>query len=516
MPIQNVVIVGLIAFLLAHCPVGATEPMDPFAGFDDYANTALADFKTPGLAVAVIKDGKVVFARGYGVRRVGEDGSVDEQTIFPIASVTKVFTTTCLALLVEEGKPKWNDPVRTHLPEFELYDPFLTRDVRLNDLLSHRVGLETADLVAYRGDYNRTEIIRRLRYMQPVAPFRSRFGYHNHMVTTAGEVLERVSGQSWAAFLRTRLLQPIGMSATFADPRELEGLKNVATPHRLEEGKLIVDPLWNRQASHEGFRALHDAVAPAGAMQSNVIDMAKFLQMFLDEGSVKGQPFLKPDTVRTMLAPHSTVPIKAVPKPNLAYPQFFYGGGLGWQLRDCRGRKIAMHSGSSGAIAAMMPEEKIGVVVLANRSCGIEYMFMHDIFARILGLSRPLTNHDWLVETEDTPAKKAATTNARLEAARIKESKPSVPLAKFAGTYHCDLYGKLVLQERDGSLQLQFGPNIDGTLVHWEYDTFRAKLSFPPGEEWFLRFRASDGQVERLHVERISWPESMPEFCRTE
>jgi len=506
----------LIALLFATGAACAAEPTDPFAGFDEYAKTALADFKVPGLAVAVIQDGKVVFARGYGVRSVGEELPVDEQTLFPIASVTKVFTATCLALLVDEEKLKWNDPVRTHLPEFELYDPFLTRDVRLNDLLSHWVGLETADLVAYRGDYNRAEIIRRLRYMQPVAPFRSRFGYHNHMVTTAGEVLERVSGKSWATFLRTRLLQPMGMSATFADPRELEGLKNVSTPHRLEEGKLIADPLWNREADDEGFRRLHEAAAPAGAMQSNVLDMTKFLRMFLDEGSVNGKPLLQPVTVRTMLAPHSTVPIKAAPKPNLAFPQLFYGGGLGWQLRDCRGHKIAMHSGSSGAIAAMMPEEKVGVVVLANRSCGIEYMFMHDIFARMLSLSRPMSNHGWLAEAVETPAKEAAARNMRLETARTKDTQPSLPLSKFAGSYHCDLYGKLELIERDGSLRLQFGPNIDGTLVHWEHDTFRVKLSFPPGEEWFVRFVVSNGQGDGLKVERISWPEPMPDFRRSE
>ncbi len=314
---SNFVMAALLAFLLVADSASAKQPNDPFASFDEYAKTAIADFRTPGLAVAIIKDGQVVLARGYGVRRLGEDGPVDEQTLFPIASVTKVFTATCLALLVEEEKLKWNDPVVTHLPEFELYDPFLTKDVRINDLLSHRVGLETADLVAYRGDYNRTEIIRRLRYMQPVAPFRSRFGYHNHMVTTAGEVLERISGQSWATVLRARLLKPMGMNATFADPRELEGRENVSTPHLLAEGKLIADPFWNHEASHEGFLRLHEAVAPAGAMQSNVIDMAKFVQMFLDEGSVDGQPLLKPGTVRTMLAPHSVVSIKATPRPNL-------------------------------------------------------------------------------------------------------------------------------------------------------------------------------------------------------
>src|SRR5207249_3156671 len=157
-----------IALLLILNSAIAADLSDPLTGFDDYARAALADWRTPGMAVAIVKEGKTIFARGYGVRRVGDQTLVDAETIFPIASITKAFTATCLALLVEEGKLKWDDAVVKHLPEFQLYDPFLTKDVRLADLLSHRTGLETADLVAYRGDYDRAEIIRRLRFLQPI------------------------------------------------------------------------------------------------------------------------------------------------------------------------------------------------------------------------------------------------------------------------------------------------------------------------------------------------------------
>jgi hypothetical protein len=177
-----------------------------------------------------------------------------------------------------------------------------------------------------------------------------------------------------------------------------------------------------------------------------------------------------------------------------------------------------MHGGGSGAVVAMMPEEKIGLVVLANRGwgAGIEYMLMHDIFARMLSLPRSQTNHDWLVEAQETPAKATVARNARLEVARKKDTKPSLPLSRYAGTYECDLYGKLEVQERDGSLRVQFGPNIEGTPIHWEEDTFRAKLSLPPNEEWFIHFRVTAESVPSLRVERISWPEPMPEFRRTE
>jgi CubicO group peptidase (beta-lactamase class C family) len=516
MAIRTRFIAGIVIFWLTVGFARADQPRDPLAGFDDYVLSALADFRTPGLAIAIVKDGNVVLARGYGSCRVSEDRPVSAETIFPIASITKVFTATCLAQLVDEGRLKWSDPVVKHLPEFTLYDPLLTKEVRIDDLLSHRVGLETADLVAYRGDYDRAEILRRMRYMQPVSPFRSCFGYHNHMVTTAGEVLERISGQPWAMVLRTRVLRPLGMTTTFAGPRDLNGRENVSTPHVLAAGNVIADPAWNRESAHEGFARLHDAVAPAGAMQSNVVDMARFLQMILAEGTLDGYLLLKPDTVHTMLAPHSAVPIKAAPNSLPAAPRIYYGGGLGWQLRDLRGRKVAMHAGSTGAIVALMPEERIGIVVLANRSSGIEFMFMHDIFARILELPRAMTNREWLVEAEETPAKNSAAKIARLNAARQLGTNPSLPLRQYVGTFECDLYGKLKILERDGSLQLQFGPNMEGELNHWERDTFSVNLSFPMGEKWLIRFQVADGRVDRLQIERTFWHEPMPEFVRAE
>jgi hypothetical protein len=257
-------------------------------------------------------------------------------------------------------------------------------------------------------------------------------------------------------------------------------------------------------------------VAPAGAIQSNVVDMAKFLQMYLDEGAIDGNRFLQVNTVRTMFAPHSISPIKTTPKAVFAYPRFFFGCGLGWWLRDYRGRKLVYHGGASGAVAAMIPEENIAVVVLANRGCGIIYMLMHDIFDRLLGFPRPWTNRTWIVEAEESPAEKSAAKNAQLEALRKKDTKPSLALSKYAGIYECDLYGKLEILERGSALRVQFGPNIAGVLTHWEQDTFRGKLSVPPNEEWLVRFRVSGDTVSRLQIERLSWPEPMPEFTRTQ
>jgi hypothetical protein len=242
--------------------------------------------------------------------------------------------------------------------------------------------------------------------------------------------------------------------------------------------------------------------------------MAKFLRLFLEEGDVAGRRFLKPSTIREMQAPHSVVPIQATPKPNFAYPRFFFGCGLGWWLRDYRGRKVVYHGGSSGAVAAMMPEERIGIVVLANRGSGLVYMVMHDVFDQLLGIPRTWTNQDWLADGQEKPQEEIRTKNSRLEALRAKDTKPSLPITEYVGIYTCDLYGKLEILLEEGSLRLQFGPNIVATLRHWEHDTFRAKLSFPPDDEWFLRFAVAEGKSDRLEIERIFWHEPMPTFRR--
>jgi Domain of unknown function (DUF3471)/Beta-lactamase len=183
-------------------------------------------------------------------------------------------------------------------------------------------------------------------------------------------------------------------------------------------------------------------------------------------------------------------------------------------LRDYRGRKIVYHGGSTGAVAAMMPEENIGIVVLANRGSGLVYMVMHDTFDRLLGIPRTWTNHDWLVDAEEKPQQDIEEKNARLDAQRTKDTALSLPLKEYVGTYECDLYGKLAIREEGGSLLLQFGVNIVVKLHHWEHDTFRGKPNFPPDEEWFVRFVLADGKPDRLEIERIFWAEPMPAFRR--
>ena len=496
-------------FVLA-ATVSAGPAEHPLSGFDEYVHQALVDWQTPGVAVAILRDDETLLLRGYGVRRLDDLETVDENTVFPIASVTKVFTATGMALLVEEGRVLWDDPVVKHLPEFQLADADLTRRVQILDLLSHRTGLERADLIAYRGDCERAELMRRLRLLKPSSPFRSGYGYNNLMYIAAGELSARVARTPWEEFITKRVVRPLNLrSTTVGLPPDST---NRVAAHTWVDGQLRIDPLLD--GGSDGLRRFRRASAPAGSIYSTISDMARFLRLYLDEGVLDGRRFLKQQTARDMAAPRSVLPILTAPEQRLPYPRFFFGAGLGWQLRDYRGRKIVYHPGSSGAVLAMMPEENIGVVVLANRGCGIPFMIMHDVFDRLLGIERDVTNAEWIEEGLRGPERTKSERLRELDAQRSKDTQPKLPLPRYAGIYHAPLYGDLEIRHTDGALRLQFGPNIHAVLSHWEHDTFRATLNFPPPGEWLVRFVVEAGAPKRIHVERLFWHEPMPPFER--
>src|SRR5918993_1303981 len=228
---QTTIPLVLVLTLLLAGAGRARAQEAPLAGFDDYVNQALKDWEVPGLAVAVVKDDRIVFAKGYGVRELGKPAPVNERTLFAIGSSSKAFTAASVAMLVDEGKVKWDDPVTKYLPGFELYDPYVTRELTVRDLLSHRSGLERGDLLWYGTEYDRDEILRRARHIRPSWSLRSRFGYQNLMYLAAGQLVARVGGKSWDEFVRQRIFSPLGMTASGTSIRDLSSSDNVASPH---------------------------------------------------------------------------------------------------------------------------------------------------------------------------------------------------------------------------------------------------------------------------------------------
>ena len=454
----------ILALIILTQGIPAAAQEATLNGFDDYVNKALKDWELPGLAIAIVKNDKIVYAKGFGVRKLGDPAPVDEKTLFAIGSSSKAFTAAGIAMLVDEGKIKLDDPVTKYLPGFQLFDPYVTREITVRDLLCHRSGLERGDFIWYGTSYDRDEIWNRIRYVKPSWSFRSKFGYQNIMYLAAGQVLARVSGKSWDDFVRDRIFKPLEMTSTNTTIRAFAGQNNVATPHAKVEDKVRTIPWRNI-----------DNIAPAGSINSNVTDMAQWGRLQLAEGSYKGARLISSAEMTEMHEPQTIIPKD--PQLSMFMPDsHFRSYGLGWMLQDYKGRKVVQHGGAiDGMIAmvGMIPEEKLGVVILSNlQGQLLPTALMFRIFDTYLGGPQK----DWAGEMlkglkglEDQG--KAAL--KKMEESRVKGTQPSLALEKYAGTYKDEALGDAKVTLENGKLVVRT-PAFVGDLEHWHYDTFRA------------------------------------------
>jgi CubicO group peptidase (beta-lactamase class C family) len=282
-------------WLLAAVPASAQRPTD-FRPFDAYAAQAMALWKVPGVAIAIVRNDSIIHSRGYGVRKLGAPEPVDVQTLFAIGSSSKAFTATALAMLVDEGKVRWNDKATLHLPGFQLYDSYATRDLTIRDLLSHRSGLSRGDLMWYGSAYSRDEILRRVRFLEPSWGFREQFGYQNIMYLAAGQVAARAAGMNWDDVIRTRIFQPLGMGASSTSITALAGLTNVAQPHAEFDDTVRVVPYRNI-----------DNIGPAGSINSNVTDMAQWVRFNLAKGKAGGKQLVSDGNMNELWSAHTAM-----------------------------------------------------------------------------------------------------------------------------------------------------------------------------------------------------------------
>ncbi|MGI9626924.1 MAG: serine hydrolase [Longimicrobiales bacterium] len=465
---------------------------DPLEGFDDYARQAVADWGATGLAVAVVKDGELLFAEGYGVRTLGQPELVDTETLFSIGSTTKAMTAAAIGMLVDEGHMEWDDLVVDHLPGFQLSDPYLTREITVRDLLTHRAGLGNADFLWYEQEVDQAEVIHRIRYAEPAYSLRSSFIYQNIMYATAGAVVEAVSGVPWEAFVQTRIFEPLGMSHTVSTLAATRTKPNVATPHYRIEGEV-----------HAIENASVDPVAAAGSVWSSVENMSRWLRLLLAEGvTPEGDVLLAPETIEEMFEAQTLVPrSQFYPTAQLTKPNWTTYG-LGWFQHDYQGRKVDFHTGSIDgmvAIAGLIRDEELGVYVLGNLDhVEVRHALMYRVFD-LFGAGEP---RDWSTDLKtlyDGLAEQGEAARAEAAENRAQGTTPSRPLAAFTGTYHDRLYGTVEVSQRDGGLYLHYGPGLQGPLDHWHYDTFQ----IPWEARWRGRGTAtfetgSDGVVAAL------------------
>jgi CubicO group peptidase (beta-lactamase class C family) len=473
-------------------------------GLDAYVSEVLKAFEVPGLALTVVKGDQLLLAKGYGVRTLGQPATVDARTLFGIASNTKVFTAVALGLLVEEGKVEWAAPVVRYLPAFQMWDPWVTREITVRDLLVHRsgLGLGAGDLLWWPpSTYDRKEVARRLRYLRPATSFRSAYAYDNVLYLVAGEVIETVSGQTWETFVTRRILEPVGMSGSNVSHSGVLAPGNVATPHARVEGVVrAVKPFDS------------DLTNPAGGINSNAEDMGRWLQVLLRSGRLaEGRRLYSDETARELEAIVTPIPISDPPEELRALRPQFLGYGLGLGIADYRGHKLVRHSGGlPGYVSHVLrvPDRDLGICVLTNQEADAAYRaLIYSILDHFLEAPRT----DWLaasLKAEARAREQVAEAERKTQGARDATSRPSLALAGYAGTYRDDWYGDVAVTLESGKPVIRFTrtPSLVGELEHWQHDTFVARWRDRElRADAFVSFALDpDGKVERATMRAVS------------
>lgn len=454
--------------VVQHSVPATASADDPLAGLEGWVREALDAWGVPGLGLAIVKDDEIVLAGGFGVREAGTNERVDEHTVFAIGSAGKAFTAVGVASLVEEGRMEWDDPVLDHLPDFRLFDPWVTREITIRDLLAHRSGLERGEFIWYATDNDRSEILRRVRHLEPSFSFRGRFGYQNIMYLAAGQATAAVSGRSWDEVIRERIFLPLGMARSSTSVTDLVEFRNVARPH--VEGGNGPLPIAYREIDNAG---------PAGSVNGSVRDMAQWLRLHLNGGEYEGVRVLEEATVHQLHAPQTLLPSGW---SFSGYTPDFPTYSLGWFVHDYRGRKLVHHGGNIDGMTAllgMLPDEDLGVVILSNMNAsGLPQVTLLHVLDRYLGDPR----EDWSAEAlarRDTAATRADERARELEESRKEGTSTRLPLEAYAGRYTDPMHGEAEIGMEDGRLVVRRGEHWVGDLEHWHFDTFRITWRSP-------------------------------------
>jgi CubicO group peptidase (beta-lactamase class C family) len=413
---------------------------------DNYINRGMKQWNIPGVSVAIVKDGKTVFSKGYGLREVGKPDKVDANTLFMIGSNTKAFTATALAMLDAGNKLSLNDPVQKWLPDFQLYDPWIAQHATITDLLCHRLGFETfqGDFMFFDSDLTTAEMIERFGKLKAMYGFRSRWGYTNAAFMMAGQIFPKVTGKSWADNIKENIFIPLGMSNSLALSGEIAGAPNRAAAHTTMGGPL-------RKIAYGRL----DGLSPAGSISSSAADMAKWVTMLLDTGKVDGKVVIAKQAIFKTRQPQSII-------GNGGHPfnkQHFNLYGLGWELYEYEGREFVGHTGGvNGFVTSvtLFPEDRLGIVVLTNTDSNSFYEALRqEIQDAFFGL--PYRNYSGVYH------KWTATREQRDELA-IKQKRDTIamklktdlPLSAFAGLYKHELYGNMTMTLKGDKLVAVF------------------------------------------------------------
>jgi CubicO group peptidase (beta-lactamase class C family) len=472
-------------------PAAAQQPTDQQAAFDAYVASAMEKWGVPGVAIAYARDGKVFLVKGYGVRTIGRPEKVDENTVFAIASLTKAFTAAGAAVLWDEEKLTFNDPVVKFLPTLKFYDERVTSEVTLRDLLAQRTCLAPKDIFTWNSPFSHEETMRRVRYIPPECTFRDRFVYNNMNYVIAGDATAAAAGVPWEQLITDRILKPLGMNNTTTSTAQAAGWENVATPYFDSGERMTALPLYDEGVS-----------APAGSIHSSAADMAKWMTAQLGGGVYEGKAIWSP----TVNAAMQGVQMASRPGPRdeggppSPAP---HGYGFGWGVGEYRGKRYIDHTGQSDgmyALIAMMPQDGLGIVVLTNTSkAGLP----EAIAYRWLDMNLGLADYDWAGEmyasSKDFNGSMMVDNVAR-NVPRTLGTKMSLPASGYIGVYRQDLLGDVTVSAAaNGDLSIKFLAKT-GRLRHWQDDTFQIDW----GEDYYYAMTSSFVTFEIDSEKRVS------------
>jgi len=448
----------------------AEAQMPPFVkdSIDNYIQKGLKDWNLPGLAVVIVKDGQTVLLKGYGVRDVETKAPVDEQTLFMIASNTKLFTGTSLALLEARGKLSIDDPVTKHFPQYKLYDPSVTKMVTLRDLLSHRIGTKTfqGDFTFWNTKLSRREIMNRMQLLKPGFIFRQDYGYCNSCYLTAGEVIPVVTGRQWEQFVQDSILTPLDMRSTMALSTGIDKQANAAKPYTTAYTNTL------QRVPFDNWNNL----APAASIISNVSDLAHWLKFQLDSGRYEGKRVMP----WSVLQKTRDVNIVTGSRKSGAFPMHFRGYGLGLFTADYNGRQIYWHTGGAGGMVSnvcFVPEEKLGIAILTNNdNQNFFEALRYQVLDAYLGVN-------WVNRSRQQLGGFAAGMEEQVKEindwkARVKGASPELPLSAYTGVYSNALNGDITVTQSGKQLKISFSTKPDLT----------ATLDYMDNGDWLMQY----------------------------
>ncbi len=472
---------------------------------DALVENALKEFNVAGTAVAIVKDGKIIHQKGYGVKSIDTKKSVNEHTNFAIASNSKAFTTTALAMLVEEGKLSWDDKVIKHIPEFKMYNTYVTENFNIVDLLTHRsgLGLGIGDLMLFPdgADFTIDDILKNFQYFEPVSAFRTKFDYDNLLYLVAGELIGRVSGVSWEQFVKTRILKPLGMDNSYSSMNQVSDFSNFAVPHTTETGPI-------RTTNH--FEEMINGAA--GGILSNVNDISEWMLVQLNKGKYGDnleKSLFSEENQHEMWKLHTLQRVNRNPR----YNSHFSGYGLGWGLTDLNGNLSVSHTGGLPGMLSrtvLIPDLNLGVVVLTNTSNGGAGVF-NAISRTIVDSYLGLDDYEWTKKFSEYYSEKESEGDAitkKVWETVAKANNKSINLENYLGVYEDAWFGKITVSMKDNQLWLTShrSPKLNGPMAYYKANSFAIKWEFQDmnGDAFAMFALDEEGKAQSIKMKGIS------------